>query len=79
MSNSDLASDAASRSGRESKALREATDAATGGEDTTRLNAEVPTALYEQFREVADANERSISAQIRTTMRQAVREHRGGD
>ena len=63
---------------RESRQKADAHDAATGGESTTRLNAEVPDSLYEAFREVCEAHERTISGEIRHMLRRAVQEHRAG-
>lgn len=61
---------------RESRAKSEATEQATEGGRTVRLNAEVPAGLYEDFRTVAEARERSISGEIRQIMREHVEQHR---
>lgn len=61
---------------RESRAKSEATEQATEGGRTVRLNAEVPAGLYEDFRAVAEARERSISGEIRQIMREHVEQHR---
>jgi len=51
-------------------------DYSNTGARTYPLNAEVPAGLYEDFRAVAEARERSISGEIRQIMREHVEQHR---